>query len=173
MTEGEATGKSKMGCLKIGLIGIGGLFGLMVLGAIVGGGTPPPVSDSGAPGSDSVAALSGEAAPPAPAEPALTGPQTNARRSAESYLAMSGFSRKGLIEQLSSDAADGYEVADATAAVDSLNADWKAQAVRSAQSYLAMSGFSCNGLIEQLSSDAGDGYTREEAEHGARGAGAC
>lgn len=103
----------------------------------------------------------------------LTGPQMNAVRSAEQYLSMSGFSRDGLIEQLSSDAGDGYSVVDATAAVDSLSVDWNENAARSARQYLSMSGFSCSGLIEQLSSSAGDKYTTEQATYGARQAGAC
>ena len=92
----------------------------------------------------------------------LTGPQRNAVRSAESYLSFTGFSRAGLIDQLSSSYGDGYDVADATAAVDSLAIDWKYQAVRSARQYLEMMGFSCNGLIEQLSSDAGEKYTKRQ-----------
>lgn len=103
----------------------------------------------------------------------LTGPQRNAVRSAESYLAFAGFSRTGLIEQLSSTFGDGYDVADATVAVDSLGVDWNRQAVRSADSYLSFMGFSCNGLIEQLSSDAGDGFTVQQAQFGAQQAGAC
>jgi hypothetical protein len=103
----------------------------------------------------------------------LTGPQRNAVRSAESYLSIQGFSRNGLIDQLSSSYGDGYDVADATAAVDSLSVDWNRQAVRSAKQYLSIMGFSCNGLIDQLSSDAGDKYTRSQATYGARQAGAC
>lgn len=103
----------------------------------------------------------------------LTGPQKNAVRSAKQYLDISGFSRGGLIEQLSSDAGEGYAKADATVAVDSLNVDWNKQAERSAQQYLDLMGFSCKGLIEQLSSSAGDRYTKAQATHGARAAGAC
>jgi hypothetical protein len=103
----------------------------------------------------------------------LTGPQKNAVRSAKQYLDMSGFSRAGLIQQLSSDAGDGYHKNDATVAVDSLNVDWNKQAERSAKQYLDMTGFSCKGLIQQLSSSAGDRYTKEQATHGARAAGAC
>lgn len=103
----------------------------------------------------------------------FTGPQKNAVRSAKQYLSMTGFSRSGLIGQLSSDAGDGYKVADATVAVDSLNVDWNKQAERSAQQYLDMMGFSCKGLIQQLSSSAGDRYTKDQATHGARAAGAC
>lgn len=103
----------------------------------------------------------------------LTRPQRNAARSAYSYLSMTGFSRDGLIDQLSSDAGEGYSVVDATAAVDSLNVDWKENAARSAKEYLNMTGFSCKRLIEQLSSSAGSQYTLEQATYGAHAAGAC
>ena len=103
----------------------------------------------------------------------LTNSQRNAVRSAKQYLRMTGFSREGLIQQLSSDAGDGYSESDATVAVDSLNVDWKENAVRSAKQYLHMTGFSCKGLIEQLSSSAGDKYTVEQATYGAQQAGAC
>lgn len=103
----------------------------------------------------------------------LTGPQKNAVKSAKQYLSISGFSRNGLIEQLSSESGDGYRVADATVAVDSLNVDWDKQAARSAKQYLGISGFSCKGLIQQLSSSAGDKYTESQASYGAKQAGAC
>ena len=103
----------------------------------------------------------------------LTGPQNNAVRSAEQYLSMTGFSRNGLIHQLSSDAGDCYEISDATVAVDSLNIDWNQEAVKSAKQYLSMMGFSCKGLINQLSSSAGDKYTVDQATYGAKQAGGC
>lgn len=103
----------------------------------------------------------------------LTRPQNNAVRSASQYLSFAGFSRNGLIDQLSSSYGDGYDKADATIAVDSLNVDWNEQAARSATQYLEMTGFSCNGLIEQLSSSAGDKYTKAQATYGAQYAGAC
>jgi len=112
------------------------------------------------------------AAAPDPAD-SLTAPQKNARRSAENYLSYKGFSREGLIEQLSSDAGEGFAKADAIAAVDSMTVDWNEQAAKSAENYLSFKGFSCKGLIEQLSSSAGDGFTREQAEFGAKKAGAC
>jgi hypothetical protein len=103
----------------------------------------------------------------------LTGPQKNAQRSAIAYLELSGFSRAGLIDQLSSEYGDQYRVQDATVAVDSLNVDWNAQAARSAAQYLKLMGFSCAGLIDQLSSKYGDQYTRAQADFGAKHAGAC
>jgi hypothetical protein len=103
----------------------------------------------------------------------LTQPQQNAVRSAKQYLDLKGFSRDGLINQLSSEYGDGYTVADATAAVDSLNTDWNEEAAQSAKEYLQMQGFSCQGLIKQLSSSFGDKYTVSQATYGARQAGAC
>lgn len=103
----------------------------------------------------------------------LTGPQRNAVRSAKQYLSMQGFSRNGLIKQLSSDAGEGYAISDATAAVDSLNVDWNKEAAHSAEQYLSMQGFSCKGLARQLSSSAGEGFTVSQATYGAQQAGAC
>ena len=108
-----------------------------------------------------------------PASGNLTAAQRNAVRSANSYLQLSGFSRQGLIDQLSSEVGDSYSVGDATVAVNSLSTDWNAQAARSAVSYLELSGFSCRGLIDQLSSEAGDKYTVEQATYGATQAGIC
>ena len=122
------------------------------------------------------AAAPGPGAPkptPSPASGNLTAAQRNAVRSANSYLQLSGFSRQGLIGQLSSEFGDSYSVGDATVAVNSLSTDWNAQAARSAVSYLELSGFSCQGLIDQLSSEFGDKYTVEQATYGATQAGIC
>ena len=103
----------------------------------------------------------------------LSNSKRNAIRSAESYLRTMGFSRDGLIDQLSSEAGSGYSVEDATYAVDSLKVDWNIQAVKSAESYLRTMGFSCDGLIGQLSSSSGSKFTASQAQFGARAAGAC
>ena len=171
-------GKLKKGCLWIVAI----FIGLTLLGAIVGDpdeGEEQTNSEALMDASEQAADAESDAevaeaiAPPVPPAPTLTGPQLNAVRSAKAYLDMQGFSREGLIEQLSSDAGEGYARSDATVAVDSLEVDWNRQAVRSAQSYLDMMGFSCSGLTEQLSSSAGEQYTRDQAAYGAQQAGAC
>ncbi|HKE75098.1 MAG TPA: Ltp family lipoprotein [Acidimicrobiales bacterium] len=100
---------------------------------------------------------------PPPENPELT----NAKRSAQSYVDMSGFSRQGLIDQLSSEYGEKFPVAIATAAVDSLTVDWNQEAVESAKSYVEMSGFSRQGLIDQLSSKYGDKFTVQQATYGA------
>jgi hypothetical protein len=117
--------------------------------------------------------VSTSAAPRQPPEPSLTNQQENAAASAEQYLDMSGFSKQGLIDQLSSSAGDGYSVADATVAVNSLRVDWNAEAVEAGKAYMDMSPMSCSGLISQLESSAGDKFTHAQAQFGAKGAGAC
>ena len=90
-------------------------------------------------------------------------------KSAESYLSLTGFSRVGLIDQLTSEYGDQFTEEEASAAVQYLEdnglVDWNEQAVKSAESYLDLSGFSRQELFDQLTSEYGDGYTAEEAEY--------
>jgi len=88
-----------------------------------------------------------------------------ALESAENYLQMSGFSKKGLFQQLSSDAGEGFPAEQAQYAVDHVKVDWKQEAVQSARNYLEMSPMSQQALLEQLTSDAGEGFTYEEAQY--------
>ena len=106
-----------------------------------------------------------DAFPNDPSRSEITLAMENALGSAEGYLDFTGFSRQGLIDQLTSEYGDGYKVADATWAVDQLDANWKEQAVRSAKGYLDFTSFSRQGLIDQLSSAYGDKYTLEEATY--------
>ncbi|MGO4341519.1 Ltp family lipoprotein [Pedococcus sp. 2YAF34] len=107
------------------------------------------------------------AKPKAPAKPKMTKTQANAVRSAQSYLDMSGFSKQGLIHQLSSSAGEGYTKADATFAVNYLKPNWKKEAVEAAESYQQTMPMSRAGLIHQLSSSAGEGFTKAEATYAA------
>ena len=79
----------------------------------------------------------------------------------------SGFSRQGLIHQLSSQYGNGFSVADATWAVDHSGADWNAQAVMAAKSYMQMGGFSRSSLINQLTSPYGNQFTYAQAAYAA------
>ena len=104
----------------------------------------------------------------------LTPQQKNAANQALMYsnsLPM-GFSRSGLIQQLIHPA-EGYELSDATIAVDSLRIDYNEQAVKTARNYInsKVANFSCNGLIQQLM--GGDSFTKEQATNGAKASGAC
>jgi hypothetical protein len=104
----------------------------------------------------------------------LTPQQRNAANQAIMYsnsLPM-GFSRSGLIQQLIHPA-EGYELSDATIAVDSLRIDYNEQAAKTARNYInsKVANFSCNRLIQQLMD--GDSFTKEQATNGARASGAC
>jgi colicin import membrane protein len=92
--------------------------------------------------------------------PGETVAQENARRSAESYLDTSAFSRIGLIKQLKF---EGYSTSDATYAVDAVSPNWNQQAAKSAENYLDTSSFSRSGLIQQLEFE---GYTEQQAVYG-------
>jgi hypothetical protein len=84
--------------------------------------------------------------------------------SAKGYLEMDkGFSQRGLMQQLTSSAGEGFTQAQAVYAINSLRPDWNAQAVMSAKGYLAMGGFSHASLLDQLTSSAGEGFTRAQA----------
>jgi len=99
--------------------------------------------------------------------PDYTAAQENAIESAQTYLDMSGFSRAGLIRQLTAKAGDGFKKADAVFAVNHIKVDWNKEAVESAKAYLDMSSFSRAGLIQQLSSKAGDQFTTAQATYAA------
>jgi hypothetical protein len=98
--------------------------------------------------------------PPASQGPALTLSQDNAVRKGMAYLDFAAFSRQSLIDQL---VFEGYSKADASFAVDYIDADWMEQAALKAQSYLDTSPFSRQGLIDQL---LFEGFTQEQAVYG-------
>jgi hypothetical protein len=102
----------------------------------------------------------------------VTTGDSNAAGAAAGYLSEgNGWSKAGLIAQLDSSYGDGYTLAQATYGVDSLNANWDAQAVLCAKGYLANGSFSRAGLIAQLDSSYGDKFTYAQAVYGVTGAG--
>jgi hypothetical protein len=180
----QHTAPKKKHTTRTVLIVIGSVVGgLILIGALAGGNDPKP-SGEPLPGTVTTKTTPKPAttAPPkitapkpttAPkaTQPSLTKGQEQAIGSAESYLAFTAFSRKGLIHQLSSDAGEGFSVADATYAVDHIKVDWNEQAAKAAKSYLEMTHFSRQGLIHQLESSAGDGFTHRQAVYGVTKAG--
>jgi hypothetical protein len=88
--------------------------------------------------------------------------------SANGYLSEGqGFSEKGLLQQLTSDAGSGFTRTQAEYAINDLHPDWDAQAVDAAKGYMELGGFSRSSLIEQLTSSAGSGFTYAQAEYAA------
>ena len=141
-----------------------GLVALIVIFAGTSGGGDNTTATDDSPSQSSDTGTQDEAPAEEQSEPEMTAGQRNALRSAENYLSVAPFSRKGLIQQLSSDAGDGYSKKNATFAADHVEVSWKEQAAKAAKNYLEISGFSRQGLIQQLTSDAGDGYTRKQAD---------
>ena len=101
----------------------------------------------------------------------MTLSQQNAVKTAMNYVDLMAFSRKGLIDQMSSEYGDKYLREDAEFAVSYLEennlVDWDVEAVQCAQNYLDLTAFSKDGLIDQMSSDAGDKFSRKQAEYAA------
>lgn len=95
----------------------------------------------------------------------MTTGQQQAVEKAQSYLEMGGFSRTGLIKQLTF---EEFSEADAKFAVDHIAPDWNDQAAQKAKSYMEMGGFSRGSLIKQLTFE---GFTQAQAEYGVKAAG--
>lgn len=174
-----------------GLKVMAGIFGFLVVvgiaGSIGGGNSTAPqstlpnvVKTTSAPATTAPAApkvtteapeVTTEPETTEPEQPSMTNSQEQAVRSAEQYLSVMSFSRKGLIRQLSSSAGAGFSTKDATFAVEHLKVDWNEQAAKSAKEYLSVTSFSRAGLIRQLSSSAGAGFTHAQAVYGVNKAG--
>jgi hypothetical protein len=122
-------------------------------------------SSTSTPDTTDAPAETAEAVEPEPVEPVETIGQSNARRSAESYIDSMAFSRQGLIDQLKY---EEYSVADATYAVDAITVDWNEQAAKSAENYLSTSAFSRGDLIDQL---IYEGFTEAQANYGVEAVG--
>lgn len=117
------------------------------------------VAQSVAPGTEADAGTEVSVTAEAPA-PVLSLSQQNAVGQARSYLALTGFSRDGLIGQLEY---EGYSTEDASFGADNSGADWNAEAAEKAQSYLDLTSFSREGLSDQL---AFEGFTPEQIDFG-------
>lgn len=86
--------------------------------------------------------------------------ESNALKSAKSYLDMGGFSKESLKSQLEY---EGYDANQIQYALNNCGADWKKQALMSAKSYLGCNiGFSKLGLMEQLEYE---GFTSDEVQY--------
>lgn len=174
--------KKKPGWLTWVLIGVAVLFLIGMCSVAVGGGEEDSTAGSAVTSEEVVpeavnpesAAIAEEpAAAPAPQVEVAPQPEPepateqvprefqNAVRSAEMYLRTMPFSKQGLAEQLEF---EDYSPEAARYAVDSLGADWNAQAVAAGENYLEIMGFSEQGLIDQL---VFDGFTQSEARYAA------
>lgn len=142
------------------------LVALTIAGtAMSGSGKSDPTASVNTPHVSQSAKPAPQATPVAQEKPEMTRSQQNAVESAKNYLDTQAFSKKGLIQQLSSSAGDDFPRADARFAVNHIHVDWNQQAVKAAREYLDTQSFSKSSLIQQLSSSAGSGFTRAQAEY--------
>ena len=87
--------------------------------------------------------------------------RAQAVRTAKDYVALQGFSFKGLVQQLRF---EGYSLSDSRYGASHAGANWNREAVQAARDYLATQGFSRSGMVSQLMFD---GFTHAQALHGA------
>jgi Host cell surface-exposed lipoprotein len=115
----------------------------------------------------SATASSAPSTPTAPASSSMTTAQQQAVDAAQSYLGEGqGFSKQGLLGQLTSSDGNGFSKSDAKFAINYLKPNWDQQSVDAANGYLSEGqGFSEQGLLQQLTSSAGDGFTEAQAEY--------
>lgn len=99
--------------------------------------------------------------------PHYTVAQQQAIGAAQDYLNTQGFSRQGLIDQLTSKYGSQFKMADAVFAVNHIKVSWNAQAVKAAKDYLSTQHFSRQGLIQQLTSKYGSKFTLAQAVYAA------
>jgi hypothetical protein len=144
------------------------LAAVTVVLALAACGSETPATEP----SPSVSPVVESAAPSPSGEPSPSGGapsmddviQAEAATVAQEYLDFMGFSRDRLITQLAD--FEGFPLDLATAAVDSLGADWDEQAVRTAEMYLDEEALTHAEFVAQLTSTY-DQYTPLQAEHAA------
>jgi Host cell surface-exposed lipoprotein len=171
-------GPRKRHTIRNVLLGAVGAIVLIIIIAVVAnsnnGVTKAPAASTGTttPSSSNPAAQPADSATTAPAAPQYTPEQQQAIEAAEQYLQMgTGFSRKGLIQQLDSSAGNGFPRSVARFAVNHIKVNWNQQAVEAAKGYMQEGGFSYSGMVQQLESPYGNDFTASQAVYGAKAVG--
>jgi len=89
----------------------------------------------------------------------------SALKKADTYANKMNLSKKGLYEQLTSDAGEKFPKEAAQYAVDNVKADWKKNALAKAKIYQNKMNMSRSAIHDQLVSNAGEKFTEEEAQY--------
>ncbi|WP_275781892.1 Ltp family lipoprotein [Latilactobacillus curvatus] len=130
---------------------------VVAVGASMGGKKDDGSKDSSSKASTSQTASSKKSNVPAE--------YTSALNKAKTYSNTMHMSKKGLYEQLTSDAGEKFSAEAAQYAVDNVNADWNANALQKAKDYQSQQSMSPEAIREQLTSDAGEKFTPDEANY--------
>jgi hypothetical protein len=101
----------------------------------------------------------------APIEKSVPTEYISALAKAEMYSSTMHMSKKGLYEQLTSDAGEKFSADAAQYAIKNINADYKNNALKKAEMYQETMHMSPASIRDQLVSDAGEKFTKEEAKY--------
>lgn len=78
---------------------------------------------------------------------------------------MMHMSKQGIYDQLVSEYGEGFSEEAAQYAIDTLEADWNANALAKAEQYQDQMAMSPNAIHDQLTSEYGEQFTEEEADY--------
>ena len=98
-------------------------------------------------------------------KPSVPKEYESALKKAESYSETMYMSKKGIYNQLTSEAGEKFSKEAAQYAVDNLKADYKKNALEKAKSYQDTMNMSPAAIKDQLTSSAGEQFTEEEAQY--------
>lgn len=153
--------KKRGGCLKWALIIVGGLIGLMVLAALMGGSG----SSDDKPSSGSTGSAPSSQSKDQTDEEKIPTEYKSALRQAENYSSSMRMSKQGVYDQLTSEYGGQFSDEAAQYAIDHVEADWKENALKSARSYQDTMHMSPEAIRDQLTSEYGGGFTEDEAQY--------
>lgn len=74
-------------------------------------------------------------------------------------------SKKGIYDQLTSDAGEKFTAEEAQYAIDHIKADWNKNALEKAKNYQETMDMSPEAIRDQLTSEYGEQFTAEEADY--------
>ena len=150
------------------------ILGIAVAATASNGGHGNPAPPASSPAAAVTPAVQVQSpTPSAPPPPQFTAAEQQVIDSAKGYLSDGeGFSKAGLLQQLTSSYGDGYSRKLALFALRHIRVNWYHQALLAARNYLSDGeGFSYSGLVQQLSSAYGDQFTYAQAVYAAHKAG--
>ena len=84
---------------------------------------------------------------------------------AQTYSDTMYMSKKGLYDQLTSEAGEQFPADAAQYAVDHVKADWNKNALKKEKTYQKEMDMSTEAIRDQLTSDSGEQFTQEEADY--------
>ena len=106
-----------------------------------------------------------ETVAPEPEAPATPADYVSALIQAETYSEMMDMSKAGIYDQLTSEYGGQFSPEAAQYAVDTIQADWNANALASAKSFQETMAMSPEAIRDQLTSEYGSQFTAEEADY--------